>query len=109
MRTVHDFKLEEETLEEQFAAQRYNPATVLIRNKKRMVLDCGTSDTVRVFKEGKETFVLSYNRGMNYVGLQIFDTYTGEESDSVFQQSAEVDMDLADITICKILAAGLVA
>jgi hypothetical protein len=107
MRTVHNFQLEEETLEEQFAAQRYNPATVLIRNRQRMFLACGNSDTVRVFKDGKETFVLSYNRGLSYAGLQIFDTYTGEETGSVFQQNAEVDLDLSDITICKILALAI--
>ena len=76
MRTIKDFKLQNETFEDQRKAGRYNPALELIfRDKKgfhTVKIGAGTSDRIYVFREDWETIVLSINSGLNYAGIEVF-------------------------------------
>lgn len=46
-------------------------------NYFKQILNCGTKDTIVVFKEEHDYYILSYNENLGYVGLQ----YVGEEYD----------------------------
>ena len=111
MRTIGNPKFEVETLEEQRKAKRYNPATVLIYNRKRMTLSCGNADDIHVFRstQGPLLYVLSMNFSMDYAGLTEFDTRTGDQKSEVFFQNGEElaeliggsIRDFAPMTVCK--------
>lgn len=44
----------------------------------------GRSDQVHVFKEDSLLYVLSVNYRFEYIGVEVFDTATGEEQESIF-------------------------
>jgi hypothetical protein len=80
-------KYEEETYEEQLAARRYHPATVLLWGDLRLTLSCGTSDYVQCFIDETTIYVVSINNGLGYAALQTFyakGEHAGEENGSVF-------------------------
>lgn len=105
------FKIEKETYEEQRAAGRYNPGlVVLFRDKRgnhRVHIGAGYSDDVEVYREGDETFILSKNRRLDYVGLEIFrgSQQVGEMFLQLSQDIQEIlgprGLDLADHNIIK--------
>jgi hypothetical protein len=74
-----------ESLEEQIAAGRYNPATVLsfkipgTYGHKTVTLGKGTSDTMHVFYEGLRLYVTTSNEPLGYVGLEVFEVSKGPE------------------------------
>ncbi len=91
-------KTENETLEEQTAAGRYNPALVAIYRVKtpletktfRFSLRAGHGDDLSFFVDSQSLYVVSVHHGLGYAGLQVFNItgeYIGEESGSVFCQS----------------------
>ena len=99
-----------ETWEQQRQAGRYNPATVAQVGRWSMVINAGDSDRVRVFSEPQSDIVvvLSYNFGLGYAGVELFDA--GELVGEIFMQQAELDsigrdfFDMADINKAKALA-----
>jgi hypothetical protein len=72
MKAIHNYRLEDETFEEQFAARRHNPAQVLVVGDRRFSLGAGTSDDIHAFEHEQYIYVVSMNTGLDYVGLQIF-------------------------------------
>jgi len=89
-------------------AGSYNPCLEISfrdkHGKHTHKLQAGYEDEIHVFKEGEETFVLSQNHRLDYIGLELFkrDTKTG----SIFLQeytAIEVlgRMDLAPFTIIR--------
>lgn len=88
MRTVRRFKLSKESYEEQRAARRYNPATVVEwvqgRRKRRMTLGAGDSDHLHFFTDDTLFIALSVNYRLDYVGIQVFDTAIDAEVGEVF-------------------------
>jgi hypothetical protein len=74
-------------------AQRYNPAleiTFLDRTGSHThTLSAGHSDDLHVYREDAETYVLSINESLGYVGLQVF---TGADSaGDIFLQDGQVE------------------
>lgn len=73
-------------------------------------ISAGSSDDVGVFREGDETFVLSVNRRIGYVGLQAFKG--GQDYGDVFLQNdweirealGPRGLDLQDVTIARKLS-----
>lgn len=96
MRTF-PYSLVKETWEEQRAAGRHNPATVLVYRRRRFTLAAGDSDDINAFIHGKGSsatmYVVSTNNRLGYVGLQVFNL-TGEETNSLFFQNEE---DITDV------------
>ncbi len=104
------FKLEDESLESQRTAGRYNPAKVccfrLGPHKLAVVLGAGTSDDVDVFTHHGEGIILNSNRGLDYCGVEVYDR-EGKQVGSCFMQSDERikealgprGLDLKDTTI----------
>ncbi len=74
-------------------AQRYNPALVItFRDRSGShthTLSAGHSDDLHVYREDTETYVLSLNHSLGYVGLQVF---TGaDETGDIFLQDGQVE------------------
>lgn len=83
-------KFEDETIDEQRAAQRYNPATVAIYKGVRFTLDAGSNDDISCFTNADQLLVTSVNTSLGYVGLQVFHLtgdYAGQEDGSIFLQN----------------------
>lgn len=82
-----------ESLDSQLAAGRYTPASVALWHSKygkhRWVLPCGTSDDISFFREGSLAFLVCINKGLDYVGLSVFDCQTNDEIGEVFCQSED--------------------
>ena len=76
MRGVN-YQIEKETIESMVAAGRFNPALELTFRDKTgthtHTIGAGYSDTVDVYRDGKETFVLTRNFGLGYAGLEVFE------------------------------------
>jgi hypothetical protein len=76
MRKVKSATFSHESREEMTKAGRYNPARKLIyRHKHRtlaVTISAGDADSVDVYREGNEIFVLSRNNSLGYVGLEVF-------------------------------------
>jgi len=107
-------KLGKETREEQREAGRHNPSLVVyFRDRKgthRVPINAGYYDDVEGFRSGDETFILTTNSSLEYVGLEVF---RGDESlgDVFFQYDHEIKdvlgprgLDQADYNIVKILS-----
>jgi hypothetical protein len=66
-----------ESEESQRKAGRYNPAYVISyrtkHGRRSRIIGAGSQDHLDVVKEGDETFVVTRNYGLNYVGLEVFD------------------------------------
>lgn len=74
-------------------AQRYNQALeITFRDRSGShthALSAGHSDDLHVYREGVETYVLSLNHSLSYVGLQVF---TGADSaGDIFLQDGQVE------------------
>ncbi len=76
MRKVKSSTFSHESLEEMTKAGRYNRARKLIyRDKHRthaVTISAGDADSVDVYREGDEIFVLSRNNSLGYIGLEVF-------------------------------------
>lgn len=111
------FQAKKETYEEQRAAGRYNPGlVVLFRDRTgnhRVHIGAGYSDNIEVYREGDETFILSKNYRLGYVGLEIFQG-SRQVGEMFLQNSQDIDeilgpkgLDLADHNIVKRMAQWL--
>ncbi|MBI9086080.1 MAG: hypothetical protein JEZ11_20950 [Desulfobacterales bacterium] len=108
MRRIYSHTFAKESQEDMFAAGRFNPCmeiTFQDRNGKHThKLSSGTGDVIHVYREAGETFVLSVNDPLGYVGLEVFDgRYRVTE---VFLQGDQVKEvlgrdDLAPFTIIR--------
>ena len=107
MRKFKNYTLTEETHEEQRAAGRYNPATVITfrdkRGQHRHALGKGTEDAIDVYRESGLYYVLTRNYRLEYVGLEVFEG--ADAVGDIFMQSAvdtnEVDINGAPYNLIK--------
>ncbi len=76
MRTIHYWKVQEESYENQRKAGRYNPAReILYRDKTgnhMVAIGAGTGDAIDMFREGIDTIIMSTSYRLNYVGIEVF-------------------------------------
>ena len=89
-------------------AQRYNPALqIRFRDKSGShthTLGAGYDDDLHAYREGCETYVLSLNTRLGYVGLQVFDG--ADVQGEIFLQSGQAEeiighLDYAPYTIIR--------
>ena len=76
----------------------YNFPITLNYKKNKYILSAGTSDKIVISKSDHFIYILSYNFGLSYSGLQIFDTINKEEVNNIFIDNLEnsfFDMDNA--------------
>ena len=76
MRKVKSASFSHESWEEMTKAGRYNRARKLMYRDKKgahaVTISAGDSDSVDVYREGSEVFVLSRNNNLGYIGLEVF-------------------------------------
>ncbi len=92
MRKIHNYRISKEDFWEMLHAKRHNPCLVITfkdkSGKHTHKLSAGYQDDIDVYREGKETFVLSRNPRLDYVGLEIFEG--PEKQGSIFLQGDQV-------------------
>jgi hypothetical protein len=72
------------TLEEQLTQKLQNPGLMLDYQNKSYVLSAGNSDCVEVFAQGVGLYLLSWNAGLRYIGLEKYHIGHGEPVSSFF-------------------------
>jgi hypothetical protein len=86
--------IEKETPEEQRASGRYNPGLVLVLDGVRYHLQSGYDDSITVFSDSTYFFVLSENRRLPYVGLDVFEMGDPVSTESCFLQEHQCEQAL---------------
>jgi hypothetical protein len=92
MRRIHRYRIQKENLFDMLHAQRYNPCLEITYRdrfgKHTHKLSAGYWDDLDVYREGTETYILSSNPKLGYVGLEVFEgpDKTGE----IFVQEEQV-------------------
>jgi hypothetical protein len=111
MRAVTKYTISKESLADMLKAKRFNPCLeITFRNKKgvhRHKLGAGYDDHIDVYREQQETFILTQNPRLGYIGLEVFagDDKTGD----IFLEAHQVlealgKNDLAPFTIIRRLS-----
>ena len=110
MRRIHNYRITKEDFWEMLHAKRHNPCLVITFRDKfgkhTHKLSAGYLDDIDAYREGKETFVLSRNPRLDYVGLEAFEG--PEKQGSIFAQGDQVKEvlgrdDLAPFNAIKLL------
>ncbi len=77
MRTVKNFSISKETIEDQTQAGRWNPCLeISFRDKQGLhthKIGAGYSDDIHVFRESGVTFIVGTNSRLGYVDLEIYE------------------------------------
>jgi len=77
MRRIHNYRISKEDFWEMLHAKRHNPCLVIKFKDKSgnhtHKLSAGYQDDIDVYREGLETYVLSSNSMLGYVGLEILE------------------------------------
>jgi len=74
------------TPEETRTRKLINAGSVLMFETTAIPLGAGRGDRIHVFQESTVLYVLSSNNKIGYLGLEIFDSSTGEEYEQIFLQ-----------------------
>ena len=76
MRRVTNYTITKESVEDMLKAKRFNPCLeISFRDKSgrhRHKLGAGYSDDIHVYRELGETFILTHNSRLGYVGVEVF-------------------------------------
>ena len=108
MKKVRNFSIAKESPDEMTAAGRFNPSLkITFRDRSGRhchELSAGYEDGIHVYREAGITLVLSVNRRLGYVGLEVFegDDAVGDvflEGDRVTETLGSLD--LAPFTIIR--------
>jgi hypothetical protein len=92
MRRVRKYSIRKETHSDMLHAQRYNRCLeITYRDRSGEYthkLSAGYCDDIDIYRSGSETYVLTSNRSLGYIGLEVFQgpDKTGE----IFVQSEQV-------------------
>lgn len=58
--------------------------------RKKYIIGAGTSDSISILKEGIFIYVISENRGLNYIGMDVINTETNELEQKVFLSDSDL-------------------
>ena len=76
MRKVTNHNIKKESFEDMLKAKRFNPCLEITFRDKTGIhthkLNAGYRDNIYVYREGEETFILTNNPYLGYVGLEVF-------------------------------------
>ncbi len=92
MKKVKNYSISKEPFDEMIAAGRFNPALEIVFEDssgiRRNKLSAGYSDDIYIYTEGSLLCILSINKRIGYVGLEVFD---GDQSfGDIFLQGDQV-------------------
>jgi hypothetical protein len=92
MRRIHRFSINKESIEDMIKAGRFNPCLeITFRDRSghhTHKLSAGYSDDIHVYREGSETYVLSTNSRLGYVGLEVFEG--ADKAGAIFLEENQV-------------------
>jgi len=92
MRKILNYRISKEDFWEMLHARRHTPCLVITFKDRsgshKHKLSAGYQDDIDVYREGKETFVLSRNPRVDYVGLEVFEG--AEKQGEIFLQGDQV-------------------
>lgn len=92
MRRIHNYTVSKESFEDMIKANRFNPSLeILFRDKAGKhvhKISAGYDDVIHVYRENADTFILSLNPGLGYVGLEVLDG--SEKTGRIFLQGDQV-------------------
>jgi len=92
MRKINNYSINKESTEDMINAGRFNPCIEITyrdrSGKHTHKLSAGYSDDINVYRDDLDTFILSRNSRLGYIGLEVFEgAYkTGE----IFLESHQV-------------------
>lgn len=84
MRHITRFGLQ--SREEQSAPGQLSPGLEIVHQEQTYATSAGVRDDIIVYQDGKYLLVLSMNRRLDYLGMEVFDIKTGEICDSICLQ-----------------------
>jgi hypothetical protein len=111
VRKVKKYKISKESFEDMCKAKRFNPCLeISFRDKKGIhqhKISAGYDDDIYVYREHQQTFILTQNPRLGYVGLEVFEG--DAKSGDIFLQPHQVTEvlgrdDLAPFTIVRRLS-----
>ena len=77
MRRIRNYSISKESTEDMIQAKRFNPCLeITFRDRSGQhthKLSAGYDDDLDLYREGPETYVLTTNSRMGYIGLEIFE------------------------------------
>jgi len=77
VRKVNNYKIQKESFEDMSKAKRWNPCLEITFRDKTGIhthkLNAGYQDDINVYRENKDTFILTTNSYLGYVGMEVFD------------------------------------
>jgi len=92
MRQVINFKINKESTGDMIKTGRFNPCLeITFRDRSGQYnhkFSAGYSDEIDIYRDGIETYVLSTNVQLDYVGLEVFEG--PEKQGSIFLQGDQV-------------------
>jgi hypothetical protein len=108
VRKVKRYTISKESFEDMCKAKRFNPCLKITFRDKKGVHHCklsaGYQDDIYVYREHQETFILTQNLRLGYVGLEAFEG--DDKSGDIFLEAHQVIEvlardDLAPFTIIR--------
>ena len=108
MQRIHNYEILKESFDDMIKANRFTPSLEILfrdKNGKHICkISAGYDDVIHVYREDADTYILSLNPGLGYVGLEVLDG--SEKTGRIFLQGDQVKEilgrdDLAPFTIIK--------
>jgi hypothetical protein len=108
MRKVRRYTISKESFEDMCKAKKFNPGLqITFRDKNGIhhhILSAGYSDDICVYRENQQTFILTQNPRLGYVGLEVFEG--DDKSEDIFLEAHQVIEvlgrdDLAPLTVIR--------
>ena len=76
MRKIHRYSIGKESTEDMIRAKRFNPCLEITfkdrSGQHTHKLTAGYGDDLDVYREGAETYILTINPRLGYIGLEVF-------------------------------------
>ena len=77
MRKIRNYSISKESTEDMTRANRFNPCLeITFRDRSGRhthKLSAGYDDNLEVYREGSETYILTTNPKLGYIGLEVFE------------------------------------
>jgi len=92
MRRIHRYSIGKESTEDMIRAKRFNPCLeITFRDRSGQhthKLSAGYGDDLDVYREGLETYILTTNPRLGYIGLEVFEG--GDKTGEIFVEEYQV-------------------
>ena len=92
MRKVKKYTISKESFEDMCKAKRFNPCLKITFRDKNGIhhhkLSAGYDDDIYVYREHQQTFILTQNPRLGYVGLEVFEA--DAKSADIFLEAHQV-------------------